>query len=272
MDEFLENYKKTVDDIRKEYPNFKVYGDQWMFSIYGKILEEQIINEFIAQTIDINLTIKELKRRFPSIKIEQTKNFIKIYFNKGIKNLFKNEFELIEDVNKFMDSFGWNAFKIDSISPFKEKTLLNKTQNQSELSITYDPKFDTKVEPQGYYYHLTPDLYWEDKIQDNGLTPKNKSKLSNHPERIYLIKKYDEKEFKRLARALFLHIDNPKIKQLINKYYVLQIDIDALIKSGRDKFYRDPHYSLGVWTYENIPPVYIKVIDEISLDTLKNYI
>jgi RNA:NAD 2'-phosphotransferase (TPT1/KptA family) len=52
----------------------------------------------------------------------------------------------------------------------------------------------------------------------------------------------------------------------IKNYYVLKIDVSALIKSGRDKFYRDPNYALGIWTYENIPPLYIEKIDEIPVN------
>lgn len=270
MDEFLDNYKKTIDDVRKEYPNFKVFGDSWVFSIYGKIIEEQLIHEFITQTIDIDKTAEQLHKKF-DLKSTQEKNFIKITFNKGIDGLFKNQFDIINDVNIFMKSFGWIIDKIDGF-PFREKTLLNKINNQTQIYITYSPEFDSKVEMNGNYYHLTPDMYWNNKIEDVGLTPKNKSKISNHPERIYLIEKYSKNEFEKLARRLFLSIPNPKVKQMIEKYYVLQIDIEGLVKSGRDKFYRDPHYSLGVWTYENIPPTYIKVIDEIPLENLKNYI
>ena len=270
MEDFLKSYKKTIQDVRQEYPNFKVYGDTWIFSIYGHILEEQIINEFITKTIDINKTVEELGKRF-NIKVKQEKNFIKIYFDKGINMLFKNQFHIINDVNIFMETFGWIPSKIDGF-PFKEKTLSNKINNQTQLNIFYEPKFDLKVDVNRYYYHLTPDIYWKNKIENDGLTPKNKSKISFHPERIYLIEKYNKEEFEKLTKRLFLNISNPKVKQMINKYYVLQIDMNALIKSGRDKFYQDPHYSLGIWTYENIPPVYIKVIDEIPLENLTQYI
>ena len=64
MDGFLEKYKRNIKELRKEYPSYNVWSDNYFFIFYGKILEEQILNEFITQTIDPNKTIKELENRF----------------------------------------------------------------------------------------------------------------------------------------------------------------------------------------------------------------
>jgi hypothetical protein len=64
MGDFLKNYKKTLEELRRDYPKYEVWSDNYFFTFYGKILEEQIINEFITKTININKTIEELKNRF----------------------------------------------------------------------------------------------------------------------------------------------------------------------------------------------------------------
>jgi hypothetical protein len=272
MDLSLERYKHNINKLKEEYPNFKVWSDHYALSFYDQILSEQVISEFVTKTIDVDKTLQELDKRFdlkfPKAKVEQGRDFIKITFEKG---QFGNTFNIIDDILNFMDSFGWFPSKIDGMK-FNNKTFLNKKSNQTQLNILFEPKFDTEIKPQKYHYHLTPDIYWENKIEDMGLTPKNKSKISTHPERIYLLKEYNKNEFKRLARNLFLSISNPKIKQRIYKYYVLEIDVKELINNRGVKFYKDPNYSLGVWTYEVIPPIYIKIIDQIPLETLKDYI
>ena len=46
MGYFLKNYKKTLEELRRDYPKYEVWSDNYFFTFYGKILEEQIINEF----------------------------------------------------------------------------------------------------------------------------------------------------------------------------------------------------------------------------------
>jgi hypothetical protein len=266
MDEFLEKYKRTLKELRKEYPSYNVWSDNYFFTFYGQILEEQILNEFITKTININKTVEELKNRF-SKKFNDVKNDsgdIIISFERGYDDLFPNQYEYINEINKFMDSFGWFPSKVNGFK-FNEKTLDTKKQTAYDIHIRYEGKYDTYIIPnEKYYYHLSPDISWS-QIKSNGLTPKSKSKLSYHPERVYLIKKYDPDEFVDMAKKLFSYVD-PKTKEYIRDYYVLRIDIEALIKSGRDKFYKDPNYMLGIWTYENIPPSYVEKIATIEVN------
>jgi hypothetical protein len=267
MDGFLEKYKRTLKELRKEYPSYNVWSDNYFFIFYGQILEEQIINEFITQTIDSNKTIKELENRFNkkfAVSGVVDNNDIIILFKKGYENLFPSQYEYINEINKFMDSFGWFPASINGFK-FNEKILTAKKNTTDEIRIRYETKYDAQIIPnEKYYYHLSPDTFWS-QIKSNGLTPKSKSKLSNHPERVYLIKKHDPDEFIDMAKKLFNYV-NPKNKEYIRDYYVLRIDVEALIKSGRDKFYKDPNYILGIWTYENIPPSYVEKIATIEVN------
>lgn len=258
-DLFTTEFKKTIQEIRREYPNFGEWSDSYMFSFYREILEEQIIHEFITKTIDREKTINELRKRFKnkfSEAEEGNNGDITIIFKKGLGDLFPNQLKNIDEINKFMDSFGWFPSKINGY----KYTPTPKT----DAIIQYEPKYDIQVIPSPHYYHLIPDIIW-DNVKLSGLTPKTKSKISIHPERVYLVREYNEKAFEKLAKALYNNIDG-STKEYIEKYYVLKINIEELVKSGRDKFYKDPNYSLGVWTYKNIPPIYIKKIAEIVVN------
>jgi hypothetical protein len=269
MGDFLKNYKKTLEELRRDYPKYNVWSDNYFFTFYGQILEEQIINEFITKTINIDKTLEELRNRF-SKKFYGTRvedNDIIILFERGLEGLINNQFKNIDEINKFMDSFGWFPATINGFK-FDKTTLETKRQTSENIYIRYEGKYDTQMilNDNKYYYHLTPDVFYHN-IESNGLTPKNKAKISNHPERVYLIKEYDKNEFKLLAERLYYNLGyRLDIMNEIKNYYVLRIDVGALAKSGRDKFYRDPNYTLGIWTYENIPPLYIEKIDEIPVN------
>jgi hypothetical protein len=260
--DFNNQYKVNISQIRKEYPNFKEYGDNWMLEIYSQICEEQLIKEFINQTIPTNKTIEIFKERFKNKysnieKIGHEK--FKISLNKIINNQFLN----IKDINNFVESFGWFISKINGF-PFSEKDLKHFIFNSNTIELEFEPRYDLEITTvEDKIYHLTFDIFW-DKIKDIGLTPKNKSKISNHPERIYFVEKYNEKEFDRLSNFLYKTLP-PDTRELIEKCYLLEIDARLLIENKKTKFYKDPNYSLGIWTFENIPPVYINEIKEIKI-------
>lgn len=270
-DLFITEYKKTIHQIRKEYPNFDKWSDSYMFSFYGKILEDQIIYEFITKTIGEDKTIEELKRRFDKKFLGVKDNgegniYISFRQEMNWEEIFPSHIKYIDEINQFMDSFGWFPASVNG-KKYSEDNL-DQIKSKSDVQIRYEPKFDAKIDPTStpYYYHLVPDILWVD-IETFGLTPKTKSKLSTHPERVYLVKEYNKEEFERLAKMLYSHLEyRPEVKDKIKNYYILEVDIKGLIESGRDKFYKDPNYSLGIWTYENIPPSYIKKIDEITVN------
>jgi hypothetical protein len=112
-------------------------------------------------------------------------------------------------------------------------------------------------------YHITPDIHLE-SIKRDGLTPKAESKMSKHPERVYLLLN-PEKTFKRLASSLWHTSRN---KEAIRNYYILEIDMNQL---RNYTFYADPESSLsfvGIYTKEGIPPAAIKVIEKIPVEQL----
>jgi hypothetical protein len=112
-------------------------------------------------------------------------------------------------------------------------------------------------------YHLTPDIYL-DSIQKEGLTPRTESKLSPHPERIYLYLN-PSSSLKTLARDLW-HASS--YKDRVKKYHILEIDLTQL---SDHKFYADPHSSVSyvaIYTNQSIPPSAIKVLGTIPVEKL----
>ena len=124
MEDFLKSYKRTLEELRRDYPKYKVWSDNYFFTFYGQILEEQIINEFITKTIDINKTVEELKNRFSEkfYGVKKDNGDIIISFENGLKGIVNSQFENIDKINKFMDSFGWFPEKVNGFK-FNEKTL-----------------------------------------------------------------------------------------------------------------------------------------------------
>ena len=112
-------------------------------------------------------------------------------------------------------------------------------------------------------YHLTPDIYL-DSIKKEGLTPRTESKLSTHPERIYLYLN-PSSSLKTLAGDLW-HASTYKDK--VSKYHILEIDLSQL---PHHKFYNDSSSSLSyiaIYTNQSIPPSAIKILGSIPVEDL----
>ena len=85
------------------------------------------------------------------------------------------------------------------------------------------------------------------------MVPRSKHQLGNQPSRIYLAYKRDGIDI--LARH---HKFYPDEKQFI----ILEIDVEELAKSKKVKFFNDSSFEdYGIYTYDNLPPQYIKPTD-----------
>ena len=112
-------------------------------------------------------------------------------------------------------------------------------------------------------YHVTPDIYIE-QIKREGLTPKTESKLSVHPERVYLYLNPNS-SYKLMASNL---LASSKYKDQVKNYYVLEIDLKQL---PEHRFYWDTKASatyVAVYTKQPIPASAIKVIDTLPVQDL----
>lgn len=251
----MEDYL-IVEQLKKEYPRYQNWSDYYTLILHEKFLNEYTILEFDEQSIDTDKTIKGLNDRFSgkfkavTVKKGQ-ENVILILFNKP--NFFN-----IENINKYMKSFGWNVSTINGIK--EENCNLPKEMFKDNIVIQYEARFDEEVENiPDILYHLTPDIRYE-KIERLGLVPKSKSKITTHPERIYFFT--DLKMSKWLKDELY---ENEPIesKNKIEKYFLLEIDYRQL--KNKFKLYIDPNLTNGVYMTGNVPPLYITKIDEFNI-------
>ena len=104
-------------------------------------------------------------------------------------------------------------------------------------------------------------MLFRSKIKTIGLTPKTQGKLGDHPGRVYLVANAGKDQLEELAYALG---ETSLNKDKINEMYLLQIDLSQL---KNHKFFEDPNFFMGdaVWTYQNIPPSAINIIDKFKI-------
>lgn len=142
-----------------------------------------------------------------------------------------------KDINKIVSELDWIAKQAVS------STLVISIEAKYGYDVTEDI-----LKRYEFLYHVTP-THAVPKIMKIGLTPKTRSKLANHPDRIYLA----------LTRPDIEHLI-PQFQKAtgIKEWTTLQIDISFLKNSGQGRLFEDPAFSEGgVYTLANINPMYI---------------
>lgn len=260
--DYKRKLKLSISEIRDYYPVLSKNGTPWMLALYENVCNEQLLTEFTARTIDKKITINQLKHRF-SDKFDKYYTYLEQEFGLWIR--FKEEqYQYVKEINKFMISFGWYpAYIANEGVPYNDDFKKIMAVDDYML-INYLEKFDSikDMKKYDYIYHVTPDISLE-KIKEIGLTPKNKSKLSNNPERIYFMLPTDEGNMISTIRDLHRRTKN---KSLIKSWYILKIDVKKLPKFI--VFYTDPMFDTkdgAVWTFENIPPKCIEIVKKVNL-------
>lgn len=120
----------------------------------------------------------------------------------------------------------------------------------SIVNILIEPKYDAEVDVSkfDYMYHITSKQAAK-KILKTGLSPRSGSKISNHPDRIYLAVTKDA--------ALYLGSMFDDLKPGAGNV-LLQVKIT---KDPHIKYFVDPNAANAVYTYNNIHPSNIKQIN-----------
>jgi len=256
-------YPGGREKFREEYPKL---GRRNMYSLVNDVEmmnEHQMINEFISQTISPEKTISTLIKRYKIDPSNLGNNPDKI-------SITINEYDEknIGDIIKFMDSFGWYPAALASYfrdTKFGNITLSSFIKEKQPFTILFEAKYDTEItDLPSVAYHVVPDLY-DKKIERYGLTPRTKSKISTHPERIYMLINANGDDIENLCYELFEKL-SLESQNRVHKYLVLEIDLKKL---PNHKFYNDPNFSVGgegIWTFQNIPPIYIKIVGEVEVN------
>lgn len=213
------------------------------------------LREGLIKSTSSGQSMSILKNSFPGWEFKPDR--IANEFDHRIRVKIPNERkkEDLEKFLKFLNNLGWFTSFMETNNG---QNLVRTAYDEQDFKIAYDnpktthllliceAKFDFKVDkiPE-YLYHLTPAQSWP-KIQKVGLIPKSKSKIADHPERVYLAKTAEG------ALAL-----GPKFCENtgIKNWVLLKIHTSSISYLN---LYRDPNYSeRGFYTFNNIPYLFI---------------
>ena len=228
----------------------------------SKIYEliERILTEF-KKTENIDSTVKKLNNILKPTEYTNVSISDEHYDKQHIECLFMpSNYDRLDLLLNKAKLLGWfpSYYRI-SFFDFKKKDfrfnyeeLKRKLQSSIDaFTIFFEKVYDEKMVGFDILYHITP-IERIERIKKQGLSPKSNSKRSYHPERIYF--SYDEDELREIKDQLFKSEVNKE--RLSGEYVVIEVNINKLPK--QIKLYSDPNFSDGVYTYDSIPPQYLK--------------
>lgn len=230
----------------------------------------EFLNEGLISTKDANIVISKTiflpKNIIYDINHTKSDNLIHfkiLHFNK-LSEIFST-FDSIESY--FINMMGWfpstmivkNLSGMENSFKYNREYLIENMEFLDNVEIIFESKFDHEVSIPKKLYHLSIQEF-KSNILKRGLSPKSKSKLSYHDDRIYVCKKKFSC-YNLIKNMKMFYISkkwtNPKNK--INyKWVIYEINTDGL----ELKLYSDPNYIDGYYLLSNIPPNNIKVLDE----------
>ena len=224
-----------------------------------KKFPSSLINEGLISSASYDKMVQLIKNLFSvkydkKIKIKQSHLGILLKINDDVFNK-----KLYEDFLSLLNVGGYviSYFYYDDID-----NSINRYPNPDEIfnfkdviNINLIKKFDildNSSLPE-FLYHITEEKYLN-KILDKGLIPKSKSKIENHPERIYILNHIDGVEnFMEILKNMYPYKNfttlriNTKLINHIKLYFDPTFFID-------EKDYNDKSTFKAYYTYDNIPP------------------
>lgn len=230
--------------------------------IYDYKEYERLIKEGLIFTHNIEKYQNGLDIQLSSVGVKHKINIIsKFIYDLEILNPKELSDELLKyviDINQnllgYYPSYIWVVNKIGKNGfVFDERYLSNEFLN---IIIRFESKYEdglykNDLEIPEYAYHLSPNNK-RDKILKNGLCPKSYNRKTKHPDRLYLF--YDIDDYKDLLKGL---IFNDQMKGIGRDYdlYKIKMNSKMIIHS-------DPNYNRGFYTYDNISPKDIELIEK----------
>jgi hypothetical protein len=158
------NYLKNINNL-SDKDDIIIYNER----------QNEIIIEGLIKTQPIEKSINIIKRRFPYLKIENGRDYGEIYI--------EGDFGILENYLPLINNLG---YYISFLTLDGNNWIKKYDNNTIPLSLYLEPKYDLIIEDvPKVLFHTTP-IKYSKNILKIGLIQKSKSKLSNHPERIYL--------------------------------------------------------------------------------------
>lgn len=213
------------------------------------------LKEGLIKTTNIDKTLNILKKQFgDNFKFYKDNNSFIASSKETKSEEAKTE---VDGLLKLTNNLGWFPSWIHS-GMYHGKWNKKAIGGSNYFEITFEAKYDEEIVENipEYVYHVTPSQNVE-KILKFGLVPKSRSKASYHPERVYLLTKIGLGTARDLAE-MFAQ------KTGILNWSLLKIDT-SLIPGDYIRLYKDPNFSKGSYTLNNIPPQAIEKIEDIKL-------
>jgi hypothetical protein len=218
---------------------FEIYKDEY----------ELNLKEGLIKTTNIGKTLNILEKKYSS-----KFNFIKKPFTFTIKTFHTDMDTLKNGIIKDANTLGWFPSFIETeeyTGKWNEKYF-----KEGEIQIRFEAKYDEQIVENipPILYHISPTQNIE-KILKIGLVPKSRSKAAYHPDRVYLSK--DLKNIEDLGEMFYQ-------KTGIRDWTILKIKTD-MIPGDYFKLYKDPNFSQGYYTLNNIPPQAIEKTKDLNI-------
>lgn len=248
------------------------YSKKFLLSGFVEKVIKDKLQEGLIRTAPIEDTLHILNNHSEWIvqepRLHTTRYGIEI-FNSFKVIIEKSNFNKIDKLLQLTNNLGWfpsmvggfDRSKIERKEVFSgkyTKASLERCKKISDLILLiFEAKFDAPVDTGNldYLYHATPFPIWEKKISKIGLSPKTKSKASNHPDRIYFTANVSESEM--IASQLDDYSG-------YSEYAILKIDFRPYKK--KVPVYSDVNaYGWGVYITKNINPKHISLVKRISV-------
>ena len=242
-----------------------------IIALLEKLTHKKVTLYEYIKTADINKVIQSLSMSLSSKNGEQM-----VWAAQGVPNENSTIMMIItyDNINKInlllkkAELLGWFPSAIQfnyggDYTKFDKKTLnalidilKEEKDDDYDIIIVLEKNYDEEFKKSQFIYHATPYEHLE-KIKKIGLIPKHKDKQSTTPERIYFATSYDA------AKGIAYQLSNFEANNQTGKYAIISIDTHRL--PTNIKFYNDPNYRGGIYTYQNISKEYIKKIHVIHV-------
>jgi hypothetical protein len=218
------------------------------------------------------------------VKVSSDEDAIQIYMP-GVKNFQKQiTLPLWHKLLRTVNALGWyfagatdiathdhpfGAFDINQVNQLIVYRNPNEPIEEIRTHIAFliEPRFGTKAGYQKFqkaFYHVT-DPRLESKIAKVGLVPKSKSKMSYHPERVYLVRTLDD----AIMMADFFYNyeqgDEDFDPEQHKGYSIYSVKLPRSAP-----LYEDPNLTDidGFYTTINIPPNLLRLVKRLKTDDL----
>jgi len=235
---FILEYREYINNILDVDNDQYIYNEISKRSKFGSL----VILEGLIKTHPNDKSSEILKRRFPELIIEIEEDGELFIENQPPKPLSKY-LPIITNLGYFI-----SIYTIDG-----NVWLKDYTDDTKPIAFKIEPKYDYEVDIPNILYHTSP-IKFKHKILKNGLSPRSGNKLTNHPERIYLLNDIE----KSIMFGNYLSDENDWYE---NGYCIYSIDGDGISNLYSDINFREG----GFYTTNNISASNIKLIEEFKL-------